>query len=100
MISITQIVKLQSDLKKRIKAFWSSHYDLALQAVHSAGGSVYGRNGLEVESQATKDAVAFTEELIQSQLVYVQNEGQENQDIVDGRESIGRGETVFSLIED
>lgn len=86
--------------EKRIEAFWSSHYDLALQAVHSAGGSVYGRNGLEVESQATKDAVAFTEELIQSQLVYVQNEGQENQDIVDGRESIGRGETVFSLIED
>lgn len=86
--------------EKRIEAFWSSHYDLGLQAVHSAGGSIYGRNGLEVESEATKEAVAFTEELIQTGLIYVQNEGQENQDIVDGRESIGRGETVFSLIED
>ncbi|MEG0153159.1 MAG: hypothetical protein RR090_10495 [Niameybacter sp.] len=86
--------------ERRIEAFWSSHYDIVLQAVHAAGGSVYGRNGLGVESKETKEAVAYTEELIESHLVYVQNEGQTNQDIVDGRESIGKGETVFSLIED
>lgn len=86
--------------ERRIEAFWSSHYDIVLQAVHAAGGSIYGRNGLEVESDATKEAVAFTQELIESGLVYVQNQAEGNQDIVDGRESIGRGETVFSLIED
>lgn len=86
--------------ERRIEAFWSSHYDIVLQAVHAAGGSIYGRNGLEIESDATKEAVAFTQELIESGLVYVQNQAEGNQDIVDGRESIGRGETVFSLIED
>lgn len=86
--------------ERRIEAFWSSHYDIVLQAVHAAGGSIYGRNGLEIESDATKEAVAFTQELIESGLVYVQNQAEGNQDIVDGRESIGRGKTVFSLIED
>lgn len=86
--------------ERRIEAFWSTHYDIVLQAVHAAGGSIYGRNGFELESEATKAAVAYTQELIESGLVYAQNKGENDADIGDGRLSIIRGESVFSLIED
>ncbi|MGL4737462.1 MAG: hypothetical protein ACRCW2_08430, partial [Cellulosilyticaceae bacterium] len=86
--------------ERRIQAFWSSAYDLAPVAVHAAGGSIYGRNGFNVESPETIMAVEYVEDLINSGLVYVEGNGLTNDEIVNGRSAIKDGESVFVLVED
>ena len=43
----------------------------ALSAAYSAGGAIYGANGLSVTSQGMKDAVAFIDELMDAKLLQV-----------------------------
>lgn len=43
----------------------------ALSAAYSAGGAIYGANGLAVDSQGMKDAVAFIDELMDANLLKV-----------------------------
>ena len=51
-------------------AYSSSYNWPALQAMHSNGASLYGDNGLEMDSPASKEAVAFIDRLVQRNLLF------------------------------
>ena len=57
------------------------NYNIALMAMHSNGVSVYGDNGMEVDSPQAKEAVAFVERLMARKLIFdpqISNRGDAN----------------------
>ena len=54
-----------------VEAYLTDTRMAALSAAYSAGGSIYGANGLAVESQGMKDAVAYIDELMDAGLLQV-----------------------------
>lgn len=87
--------------EKRIDAYRTNYTDTLIQAIHSAGGSIYGDDGLGVESQPTKDAVAFVKELIDKKLLVCEvAPGTSNPYYNAQGEPFEKGESVFTNIED
>lgn len=87
--------------EKRIDAYRTDYTETLIQAIHSAGGAIYGDEGLGVESQATKDAVAFVKRLIDKKLLISEViEGTSNRPYNAQGEPFEKGESVFTNIED
>lgn len=55
--------------ERRIDAYQTDYRFAALSAVYANGGSIYGVNGLEVNSEATKEAVAYIKELMDAKIL-------------------------------
>ena len=87
--------------EKRIDAYRTDYTETLIQAIHSAGGSIYGDEGLEIESQATKDAVAFVQRLVDKKLLVSElQEGTSNRPYNAQGAPFNQGESVFTNIED
>lgn len=87
--------------ERRIDAYRTDYTETLIQAIHSAGGSIYGEDGLAVESQETKDAVAFVQKLIDKKLLITDLiEGTSNRPYNAQGEPFEKGESVFTNIED
>ena len=87
--------------EKRIDAYRTDYTETLIQAMHSTGGSIYGYDGLGIESQATKDAVAYVQKLIDKKLLVCElREGTSNRPYNAQGETINKGESVFTNIED
>ena len=87
--------------EKRIDAYRTDYTETLIQAMHSAGGSIYGEDGLGVESQATKDAVAYVQKLIDKKLLVCElREGTSNRPYNAQGAPFEMGESVFTNIED
>jgi len=80
------------DYLQKVHDFWIQEWDgriaygadfsvAALMAMHSNGASVYGDNGLEIDSARAKEAVAYIERLMSKNLV-------RSHDLVDGTSQI------------
>lgn len=52
-----------------ISAYLTDHRFSVLSAIYTAGGAIYGNDGLSVTSDATKKGVAYIEELIDAELL-------------------------------
>lgn len=55
--------------ERRIDAYQTDYRFAALSALYSNGGSVYGADGLQVNSEASKEAVAFIQELMDAKIL-------------------------------
>lgn len=55
---------------RRIDAYQTDYRFAALSAVYSAGGAIYGPQGLQVNSEETKKGVAFISELMKDGLLW------------------------------
>ncbi len=87
--------------EKRIDAFRTNYTDTLIQAVHSAGGSVYGNEGLGIESQQTKDAVAFIKRLVDKKLLVSELSPNTSSPMYAAEaEPFEKGESVFVNLED
>ena len=87
--------------EKRIDAFRTNYTDTLIQAVHSAGGSVYGNEGLGIESQQTKDAVAFIKRLVDKKLLVSEISPNTSSPMYAAEaEPFEKGESVFVNLED
>ena len=87
--------------EKRIDAYRTDYTETLIQAIHSAGGSIYGDEGLGIESQATKDAVAFVQRLVDKNLLVSElQEGTSNRPYNAQGAPFNQGESVFTNIED
>lgn len=87
--------------EKRIDAFRTNYTDTLIQAVHSAGGSVYGNEGLGIESQQTKDAVAFIKRLVDKKLLISELSPNTSSPMYAAEaEPFEKGESVFVNLED
>ncbi|MGL4738951.1 MAG: hypothetical protein ACRCW2_15990 [Cellulosilyticaceae bacterium] len=87
--------------EKRIDAFITDYSETLYNAIHAAGGAVYGNDGLGVESQEVIDSVAFVQRLIDKKLL--------KSEVVEGtsdvpwnfqEEPFKKGESVFTNLED
>lgn len=58
--------------ERRIDAYQTDYRFAALSAVYSAGGAIYGPDGLQVTSDETKKGVAYVKELIDSKLLWTE----------------------------
>ena len=87
--------------EKRIDAYRTDYTETLIQALHSAGGGIYTKNGLEIESEATKEAVAFVQSLVDKGLLTTELvEGTSNGPYNAQGEPFEKGESVFTNIED
>lgn len=87
--------------EKRIDAYRTDYTETLIQAMHSAGGSIYGADGLGIESDATKQAVAYVEGLITKGLLQCELvEGTSNRTYNAQGITFEMGESVFTNIED
>ena len=87
--------------EKRIDAYRTDYTETLIQAMHSAGGSIYGDEGLAIESQETKDAVAFVQRLVDKKLLVCElKEGTSNRPYNAQGAPFNQGESVFTNIED
>lgn len=55
--------------ERRIDAYQTDYRFAALSAIYSAGGSIYGSDGLQVNSEETKKGVAFISNLMNQKLL-------------------------------
>ena len=87
--------------EKRIDAYRTDYTETLIEAMHSAGGSIYGADGLGVESEGTKQAVAYVEGLINKGLLQCEvEEGTSNNSYNAQGAPFEMGESVFTNIED
>ncbi|MEG0710680.1 MAG: hypothetical protein RR448_00365 [Niameybacter sp.] len=87
--------------EKRIDAYRTDYTETLIQAMHSAGGSIYGDEGLGIESEGTKQAVAYVEGLINKGLLQCDiTEGTSNRAYNAQGAPFDMGESVFVNIED
>ena len=87
--------------EKRIDAYRTDYTETLIQAIHSAGGAIYGDEGLAVDSKETKDAVAFVQRLIDKKLLISELvEGTSNRPYNAQGAPFELGESVFTNIED
>lgn len=87
--------------EKRIDAYRTDYTETLIQAMHSAGGSIYGQEGLGIESKGTKEAVAYVEGLINKGLLVTEVvEGTSNRPYNAQGAPFEMGESVFTNIED
>ncbi|MGL4738950.1 MAG: hypothetical protein ACRCW2_15985, partial [Cellulosilyticaceae bacterium] len=87
--------------ENRIDAYRTDYSETVYNAIHAAGGAVYGDDGLGVESQPVLDAVAFVQRLIDKRLLTCE--------IIEGTSDTPwnsqgtpwlSGESVFTNLED
>lgn len=87
--------------EQRIEAYWTDYRDVTLQALHSAGTSIYGPEGLEIATDRTKEAVGFVTNLYNKDLLKSpQREGSSKPDSTAAKTGFINGETVFCNLED
>ena len=87
--------------EQRIEAYWTDYRDTTLQALHSAGTSIYGANGLEIATDRTKKAIGFMSGLYQRGLMKSpQREGSSKPDSSAAKTGFINGEAVFCNLED
>nr|WP_307992389.1 hypothetical protein [uncultured Niameybacter sp.] len=87
--------------EKRIDAYRTDYTETLIEAMHSAGGSIYGADGLGIESEGTKKAVAYVENLINRGLLQCEIvEGTSNRPYNAQGAPFEMGESVFTNIED
>ena len=87
--------------EKRIDAYRTDYTETLIQAMHAAGGAIYDENGLAVESEGTKEAVAFVQNLVDKKLLISElREGTSNRPYNAQGEPFEKGESVFTNIED
>lgn len=87
--------------EKRIEAFRTNYADALVQAVHSSGGSIYGLEGLGIESKETIDAVAYIKKLVDKKLLTSELvAGTSNPPYNAQAEPFEKGESVFTNLED
>ncbi|MBS5317045.1 MAG: hypothetical protein KHY44_11710 [Clostridiales bacterium] len=87
--------------EQRIEAYWTDYRDVALQAMHSAGTSIYGPNGLEISTDRTKQAIDFMTNLYDRGLMKSPpREGSSKPDSSKAKDGFIKGETVFCNLED
>lgn len=87
--------------ENRIDAYRTDYTETLIQAMHSAGGSIYGADGLGIESEGTKKAVAYVENLINKGLVKTELvEGTSRRPYNAQGLPFELGESVFTNIED
>lgn len=55
--------------ERRIDAYQTDYRFAALSALYANGGGIYGTDGLQVNSEATKEAVAYIQTLMDSKLI-------------------------------
>ncbi|MGL4736293.1 MAG: ABC transporter substrate-binding protein [Cellulosilyticaceae bacterium] len=86
--------------ERRIEAYRTDYTETLIQAMHSAGGSIYGPDGLGLESQGTKDAVAYVQRLVNKKILTCElREGTSNRPYNAQGEPFEKGESVFTNIE-
>lgn len=87
--------------EKRIDAYRTDYTETLIQAIHSAGGAIYGDKGLAVDSPETKSAVAFVQRLVDKKLLISEIiEGTSNRPYNAQGAPFEKGESVFTNIED
>lgn len=87
--------------ENRIEAYKTSYTETLLQAMHSSGGSIYGAEGIGIESEATKNSVKFVKELIDTGLLTTEvREGTSANPYNFQGEPFELGESVFTNMED
>jgi len=81
-----------------IKAFQTDYRYTAVQALHSNGVAVFGKNGLEVDTPEAKQAIAYIDNLMNKNLMMSVRYGDDS--VVPGwtwnGNDFGNGETVFT----
>lgn len=87
--------------ENRIDAFRTDYTDALIQAIHSAGGAIYG-DDLEIETEPVKKAVKFIGDLMHSNLLKTElyQEGRSNPSYAAQCIPFENGESVFANIED
>lgn len=87
--------------ENRIDAYQTEYKEAAILAVHSAGGSIYGENGLSVDSPETLEAVKFIEDLIDNSLLTANLvEGTSQTESNAHGTAFEKGESVFTNFHD
>ena len=87
--------------ENRIDAYQTEYREAALLAIHSAGGSIYGENGLSVDSPETLEAVKFIEDLIDNNLLTANLvEGTSQTEANVHGTAFEKGESVFTNFHD
>ena len=87
--------------EKRIDAYRTDYTETLIQAMHAAGGAIYDDAGLAIESEGTKEAVAFVQKLVDKKLLISElREGTSNRPYNAQGEPFEKGESVFTNIED
>ncbi|MGL4738791.1 MAG: hypothetical protein ACRCW2_15160 [Cellulosilyticaceae bacterium] len=87
--------------EQRIEAYWTDYRDVALQAMHATGSSIYGDKGLEIATDQTKKAIAYMTKLYDKGLMKSpQREGSSKPDSSPGKSGFINGEAVFCNLED
>lgn len=87
--------------ENRIDSYRTDYRDTLIQAMHSAGGSIYGADGLGIENDRTKMAVEFVKDLIDNKLLTTELAENSSNSIYSAHAtSFEMGESVFSNIED
>lgn len=87
--------------EKRIDAYRTDYTETLIQAIHSAGGAIYGDEGLAIDSPETKSAVSFVQRLVDKKLLVSELvEGTSNRPYNAQGAPFELGESVFTNIED
>lgn len=87
--------------ENRIDAYQTEYREAALLAIHSVGGSIYGENGLSVDSPETLEAVKFIEDLIDNNLLTANLvEGTSQTEANVHGTAFEKGESVFTNFHD
>ena len=66
---LQKIYNYYAQLEGDVIAYGANYSHTAQQAIHSNGASVYGDNGLEFDSPAAKEAIAYIERLMSRNLI-------------------------------
>lgn len=87
--------------ERRIEAYQTDYREAVLQAIYANGSSIYGKDGLQVASPETKEAVAYVEKLMDKELLTCELWQEENAEPawVSNCINFQNGETVFTNSE-
>ena len=88
--------------ENRIDSYVAHYQEVALSALQSAGGSIYGAEGLEVDSPETIEGVNFAKNLIDEGLLnpLLKDDGTSNPNTDGLLDAFSKGEAVFTQFHD
>lgn len=85
----------------RIDAYRTDYTETLVQAIHSNGSSIYGEEGLQIDTDETKEAVKYVQGLIDKGLLTANiEEGTSSAPWASHAVNFNKGETVFTNLED